>query len=76
MHTHTPTPVSPVPLPLREPSFVVGQNRRGQWLALASDGSCGGIFADRESAIRFAATETNRQPNAVRLTGDLIELRF
>lgn len=76
MHTHTSVPVSTVPLLLNEPSFVVGQNRRGQWLAVECDGSCGGIFADRESAMRFAATETNRRPDAVRLAGGLIELRF
>lgn len=57
-------------------SFLVGQNRLGQWLAVASEGSGGGIFASRESAIRYAATETNRRPMAVRLATRPIELRF
>jgi len=76
MHTHTSSHSLFAPVEITAPTFVVGQNCKGQWLAIESDGSGGGIFADREAAIRYASAETNRRPDAVRLAGESIELRF
>lgn len=57
-------------------SFLVGQNGLGQWLAVESHGSGGGLFASRDAAMRYAANETRRRPQAVRLADGVIELRF
>lgn len=58
------------------PSFLVGQNGRGQWLAVESHGSGGGLFASRDAAMRYASKECGRRPQAVRLADGVIELRF
>lgn len=58
------------------PSLLVGQNGRGQWLAVESRGSGGGLFATRDAAMRYAANECGRRPQAVRLADGVIELRF
>lgn len=76
MDTHSTHPAAPDPAAPGRPFFVVGQNRRGQWLVVDGCGAGGGIFASREAAMRYAAAQTNRRPRAVRLAGSPIELRF
>ena len=49
------------------PSFVVGQDGQGRWVALECHGLGGGYFRSREAAVHYAATETRRRPGAVRI---------
>ncbi len=44
------------------PNFLVGRDREGRWVALASHGLGGGYFRSREAAIRYAATGADARP--------------
>ena len=37
------------------PTYLVGQDRAGRWLAMEAQGSGGGMFPSREAAMEFAA---------------------
>lgn len=61
--------LSAEPPPVRvAPSYVVGQDCRGRWVAWESHGLGGGYFRSREAAIRYAAAETGCPVGAVRLS--------
>lgn len=46
--------------------FVVGQDEEGHWVVVESQGRGGGIFINREAALKYAAFETGQRPDAVR----------
>ena len=46
--------------------FVVGQDEDGHWVAVESQGRGGGIFINREAAVKYAAFETGQHSDAVR----------
>lgn len=46
--------------------FVVGQDREGHWVAMESHGKCGGLFVNREAAVKYAAIESRGKSNALR----------
>jgi hypothetical protein len=49
-----------------EPSlFLIGKNRRGQWVA--QDQRClrGGLFVNRAAALKYALFENGRKPHLV-----------
>lgn len=48
--------------------FLIGQDEEGHWVALEAHGNRGGIFVDRESALRYALSETGRQQGAFRFS--------
>ena len=48
-------------------SFIVGQDPKGQWLALETHGLAGGLFKTMRDAIRFATFETDHRPGSVEL---------
>jgi hypothetical protein len=54
--------------------FLVGRNSRGQWVVQDERGLCGGLFVDRNKAIRFAMDETGKRPQAIRLVTGILEL--
>jgi hypothetical protein len=54
--------------------FLVGRNSRGQWVVQDERGLCGGLFVDRNKAIRFAMDETGKRPQAIRLVPGTLEL--
>jgi hypothetical protein len=65
--------------PSREPGkpsniFLVGRDSRGHWVAQDERGLCGGLFIDRNEAIRFAMDETGKRPQAIRLVPGILEL--
>lgn len=66
----------PEPLSRNAPTFLVGRNRAGQWIALQAQGLAGGIFASREAALHYASTETDRQPGAIEITDAPLDLRL
>lgn len=47
------------------PSFVVGQDALGHWLAVETHGLGAGTFFTREAALHYARDETGRRPGAV-----------
>ena len=50
------------------PSYIVGQDGQGRWIALESHGLGGGYFRSREAAFQYAVAETGRRAGAVRLS--------
>jgi hypothetical protein len=49
-----------------EPSlFLVGKNRRGQWVAQDQRGQRGGLFVSRAAAIKYALFENGKKPHLV-----------
>ena len=59
---------------LRPPLFMLGQNQRGHWVVQAQKGDRGGLFANREAAVRFIRAETGYRPQAVVMVSGILEL--
>ena len=57
-------------------TFIIGQDRKGHWIALETHGSRGGIFATKDAAIDYAELETGRRATTIRLTAEPLELRI
>ncbi|TGD98039.1 hypothetical protein [Methylobacterium nonmethylotrophicum] len=63
------------PAPARLPlAFLVGQSPEGHWLAVETHGLGGGIFRTCRDALHYAAGETGRRPDAVRLASAPLSL--
>lgn len=54
--------IHPVSTPHR---FMVGRDPQGHWVVSDEQGLVGGIFADKEAAVRFALAESDHLPGAV-----------
>jgi hypothetical protein len=54
--------------------FRVGRDSRGNWVAQDQQGLCGGLFAKRADALKFAMFENGNRPQAVIMVPDVIEL--
>jgi hypothetical protein len=59
---------------LRPPLFMLGQDLRGNWVVQEQKGARGGLFADREAALRFIRAEAGRQPRAIVMVSEILEL--
>jgi hypothetical protein len=59
---------------LRPPLFMLGQDSRGNWVVQGQRGVCGGLFVDREAALRFIRAETGYRPQAVVMVSGILEL--
>jgi hypothetical protein len=59
---------------LRPPLFMLGQDLRGNWVVQEQKGARGGLFVDREAALRFIRAETGRQPRAIVMVSEILEL--
>ena len=55
-------------------TFLVGRDSRGHWVVQDERGLCGGLFVDRNKAIRYAMDETGRRPQAIRMVPGIFEL--
>jgi len=55
-------------------TFLVGRDSCGHWVVQDERGLCGGLFVDRNKAIRFAMDETGKRPQAIRLVSGILEL--
>lgn len=81
-------PIEPMPIPVKglsiqtaepaddRPSFVVGQDPEGHWVAVETHGLGGGLFRTCADAIHYAAVETRRRPDAVRLATERVVFRM
>jgi hypothetical protein len=59
---------------LRPPLFMIGQDRRGNWVVKDQQGLCGGLFVDRDAAFRFVRAENGYRPRAVVMVSEALEL--
>jgi len=54
--------------------FLIGKNRRGNWVVQDASGLRGGLFVDRTQALKFAMSENGIRPRAVIMVPDGLEL--
>jgi hypothetical protein len=59
---------------LRPPHFMVGQDQRGNWVVRDLQGVSGGLFVNREAALRFVRSENGYRPQAVVMVSGVLEL--
>jgi hypothetical protein len=59
---------------LQPPHFMVGQDRRGNWVVQDPTGNRGGLFVDRDAALRFVRAENGYRPQAVVMVSRNLEL--
>jgi hypothetical protein len=62
------------PSRLRPPLFVVGRDGRGNWVVQDQGGMRGGLFVNREAALRYVRSENGFKPPAVVMVSRNIEL--
>ena len=60
----------------KSPCLFIGQDRCGRWVVRDRRGLCGGLFATRTAAIRFAMFEYPRTPQSVMMAPDGLELEI
>jgi hypothetical protein len=53
---------------------MVGQDTRGNWVVQDQKGMRGGLFVNREAALRYVRSENGFRPQAVVMVSDGIEL--
>jgi hypothetical protein len=54
--------------------LLIGQDHDGHWVVKDARSLCGGVFANRAEAIRFAMYECQRRPQSVIMLPDGLEL--
>jgi 1-acyl-sn-glycerol-3-phosphate acyltransferase len=54
--------------------LFVGRDRAGHWVVKDARSLCGGLFANRTEAIRFAMYECQRRPQSVIMLPEGLEL--
>jgi hypothetical protein len=62
------------PSQLRPPLFMIGRDRRGNWVVQDEKRIRGGLFVDRDAALRFVRAENADQPRAVVVVFGVLEL--
>jgi hypothetical protein len=67
---------TPVPSTISAPDYLVGRDAEGHWIVRDARGLVGGLFADRDAAIRFAEFETDHRPDAVVFVPERIALNL
>ena len=53
----------------RPPLFMIGQDDHGNWVVQDLKGNCGGLFVNREAALRYVRFENGHRPQAVVMVG-------
>ena len=61
---------------LRPPLFMVGQDSRGNWVVRDKKGMRGGLFVNREAALRYVRSENGFKPQAVVMVSGGFELEI
>ena len=54
--------------------FLVGRNSRGKWVVRDQRGRCGGLFVNRNEALKFARLENGNRLQAVIMVPGTLEL--
>jgi hypothetical protein len=73
---HAPNRINKATQPLGARCFVVGRDSSGRWTVRGAEGLVGGIFKNKDAAMRYARSEAGGLPGAVRLTLAPQELIF
>jgi hypothetical protein len=58
----------------RPPVFMIGQDRRGNWVVQDQKRMAGGLFVTRDAALRYVRSESGYQPRAVVMVSGNLEL--
>jgi hypothetical protein len=58
----------------RPPLFMIGRDGRGNWVARDLKGTCGGLFVNREAAMRYVRAENAYRPQTVVVVSGVLEL--
>jgi hypothetical protein len=61
------------PSSLRLSIFMVGQDSRGNWVALEKSGARGGLFTNRAEAFKFVKFENGNRLHAVVWVNEIVE---
>jgi hypothetical protein len=56
------------------PLFLLGKNRRGNWVVQSQHGLRGGLFVSRAEALKFALFENGHRPELVITVPGVLEL--
>jgi hypothetical protein len=56
------------------PLFFIGKDSHGHWVAQDEQHLRGGLFVNRDQAMRFALFENGHHPEAVVMVADVFEL--
>lgn len=56
--------------------FMLGRDREGHWVVRESHGLCGGLFASKDDAIRYARSEGTAETNTIRIVPEGEEIDF
>lgn len=56
------------------PDYLLGRDEDGRWIVRDARGLVGGVFVDRNAALRFANHETDHRPNAVHAVPEPLRL--
>jgi hypothetical protein len=59
---------------LKPPVFKMGQDKRGNWVVQDQQGTRGGLFVNREAALRYLRAENGFESQAVVMVSNAIEL--
>jgi hypothetical protein len=59
---------------LRPPIFMVGRDRRGNWVARDQSGTRGGLFVNRAEALRYIRFENGNRPQTFVTVSGILEL--
>jgi hypothetical protein len=59
---------------LRPPFFLIGQDSRGNWVVREQNGMRGGLFIDRNEALRYIRFENGNRPHAFVTVSGIFEL--
>lgn len=52
--------------------FLIGKDKYDHWIVMETGGRCGGFFASREQALRYARHESNGHTESVRSVTHLL----
>ncbi len=59
---------------LLPPTFMIGCNSRGNWVAQEKSGTRGGLFINCAEALKYAKFESGNYPHAVVMVSGTLEL--
>jgi hypothetical protein len=60
----------------RSPLFLIGRNHQGQWVVQDQGGIRGGLFVDREAALRYVRAECGYQSSPSVVDSGIFELEL
>ncbi len=64
------------PSQTRSPLFLIGRNHQGQWVVQDQGGIRGGLFVDREAALRYVRAECGYQSSPPVVDSGIFELEL